>query len=126
MGDTPSLAMSEKLYDLLKWVALVLLPGLSALYFGLGQIWNLPAVEQVVGTVTVLDTFLGLVIKQSSKNYQNTISSAGAVVGELAVKQKPDGEVTGMGFIANRDPLVLPSDKKVVFEVRREPDFDSP
>lgn len=125
MGES-TLTINSKLYDVLKWMALVLLPAVSALYFGLGQIWNFPAVEQVVGSVTVVDTFLGLLLNKSSKNYQQSIGSAGAVVGELTVTQKPDGEVTGMGLRAHKDPLVLPADHKVVFDVKRmiEPDVE--
>ena len=58
-------------YDALKFVALVLLPGLSAAYFSLAQIWDLPNAEQVVGTATILDTLLGLLLTNSSTKYQD-------------------------------------------------------
>lgn len=60
---------SNKVYDALKWIAQILLPALATLYFGVAQIWGLPFAEQIVGTVTVLDTFLGVVLGISSKNY---------------------------------------------------------
>lgn len=62
--------MSNKTYDFLKFVAQILLPALGALYFGLAGIWGLPYGEQIVGTLTVIDTFLGAVLGISSANYK--------------------------------------------------------
>ena len=61
--------MSNKVYDVLKWVALILLPAMGALYFGLAGIWNFPYGEQVVGTITVIDTFLGAILGISTVQY---------------------------------------------------------
>lgn len=61
--------LKNKTYDLLKWVALILLPALGALYFGLASIWGLPYGEEVVGTITVVDTFLGAILQISTNNY---------------------------------------------------------
>lgn len=62
--------MSNELYDKLKWIAQVLLPALGTLYFGLSEIWGLPCGPEVVGTITVIDTFLGVCLGISSKNYK--------------------------------------------------------
>lgn len=51
-----------KLYSVLKWIAQYLLPALGTLYFALAGIWGLPYGEQVVGTITALDTFLNVVL----------------------------------------------------------------
>lgn len=64
--------LSDKLYNTLKFLALVLLPAVSALYFGLAQIWGLPNAEQVVGTVAVVETFLGLLLRSASKSWENS------------------------------------------------------
>jgi hypothetical protein len=61
--------MSNKVYDVLKWIALVLLPALGALYFGLASIWGFPYAEEVVGTVSVIDTFLGAILMISTNEY---------------------------------------------------------
>lgn len=61
--------MSNKMYDVLKYIAQIVLPALATLYFGLAQIWNLPFAEEVVGTITVIDTFLGVILKISSDKY---------------------------------------------------------
>ena len=61
--------MSNKLYDILKWVAQMILPTLGTLYFALSQIWGFPFGEQIVGTITAVDTFLGVVLGLSSVKY---------------------------------------------------------
>lgn len=61
--------MSNKVYDILKWIAMYLLPALGTLYFALSGIWGLPFGEQIVGTVTAVDTFLGVILGISSYNY---------------------------------------------------------
>lgn len=62
--------MSNRLFDTLKWIALVVLPALGALYFGLSEIWGLPYGEQIVGTITVVDTFLGAILGISNAQYK--------------------------------------------------------
>ena len=62
--------MSNKVYDILKWIALVVLPAIGTLYFALAGIWGLPYGEQVVGTITAIDTFLGALLGISNHNYK--------------------------------------------------------
>lgn len=61
--------MSNKVYDVLKWIAQILLPALGTLYFALAGIWNFPYAEAVVGTITAVDTFLGVILGISTINY---------------------------------------------------------
>lgn len=61
--------MSNKTYDVLKFIAQILLPALGTLYFALASIWNLPYGEQIVGTITAVDAFLGAVLGISTKKY---------------------------------------------------------
>lgn len=61
--------LNNKVYDVLKWVSLVFLPALGSLYFGLSQIWGLPYGEQIVGTIALIETFLGALIGISTINY---------------------------------------------------------
>lgn len=62
---------SSKTYDILKWIAQLLLPALGTLYFALASIWGFPYAEQVLGTITAVDTFLGVILGLSSQNYQD-------------------------------------------------------
>ena len=58
--------LSNKTYDTLKWTAQYLLPALGTLYFSVSQIWGLPYGEEIVGTITAVDTFLGVLLGLSS------------------------------------------------------------
>ena len=62
--------LSNKTYDILKWIAQIVLPALGALYFGLSQICGLPYGEQIVGTITVVDVFLGAILGISTAQYK--------------------------------------------------------
>lgn len=64
------MGLSNKTYDVLKWIAMIALPALGTLYFALAGIWGLPCGEQVVGTITALDTFLGALLGISSASYK--------------------------------------------------------
>lgn len=64
--------LSNKKYDILKWVAMYLLPALGTLYFALAGIWGLPFGEEIVGTITAVDTFLGVILGISSAKYKKT------------------------------------------------------
>jgi hypothetical protein len=66
-------AMSNKVYDLLKWIAMYLLPALGTLYFALAGIWGLPFGEEIVGTITAIDTFLGVVLGISNAQYKKRV-----------------------------------------------------
>lgn len=63
--------MSNKTYDVLKFICQIVLPAVGSLYFGLASIWGnvFPYSEQVVGTIAVVDTFLGAVLGISSAEY---------------------------------------------------------
>lgn len=62
--------LSDKTYDILKWIALLLLPAAGTLYFALAGIWGLPYGEQIVGTITAIDTFLGAILGLSANKYK--------------------------------------------------------
>lgn len=66
--------MKNKTYDILKYVAQIILPAIGTLYFALAGIWGFPYAEQVVGTITAVDTFLGVVLGISSANYNKKVS----------------------------------------------------
>lgn len=61
--------MSNKVYDVMKWVAMYLIPAVGTLYFALAGIWNFPYGEEVVGTLTAVDTFLGVILGISTAKY---------------------------------------------------------
>ena len=62
--------MKNETYDILKKIAQIWLPALGTLYFSLAQIWDLPFADQIVGSITALDAFLGIVLGVSTYVYQ--------------------------------------------------------
>lgn len=65
--------LSNRTYDILKWIAMYLLPALGTLYFAVASIWSLPYGEQVVGTITAIDTFLGVLLGISTTQWKNAL-----------------------------------------------------
>ena len=61
--------MNDKVYDIFKLIAQVILPALGTLYFAIAQIFGLPYGEEIVGTITAIDAFLGAMLGISSINY---------------------------------------------------------
>ena len=83
------MSLSSKLYDVLKPVALIYLPALATLYFVIAGIWGIPDSNNVVGTLSAIDVFLGGVLGVSSSSYQTpsdgniTVSTTGLKIIEL-------------------------------------------
>ena len=65
--------MSNRTYDILKWIAQIVLPAVGALYFALAKIWGFPYATEVVGTISAVDAFLGALLGISSSQYNKTL-----------------------------------------------------
>ena len=63
------MTISNKTYDILKWIAQYLLPAAGALYFALAKIWGFPFGTEIVGTIAAVDTFLGVILGISTATY---------------------------------------------------------
>lgn len=59
----------DKVYDVLKWVCVIVLPATSTLYWSLANIWGWPYAEQVTGTIAAVGTFLGVLLGVSTYAY---------------------------------------------------------
>lgn len=64
--------LSNKSYDILKYLAMIVLPAIGTLYFALASIWHLPYGEEVVGTITAVDAFLGALLGISAAQYNKS------------------------------------------------------
>lgn len=67
--------LPDKIYDILKYTAQIILPALATLYLAIAGIWNLPYGEQVSGTIMAIDTFLGVLLGIASVNYNKSLNS---------------------------------------------------
>lgn len=65
--------LSNKAYDVLKWVALIALPAGGTLYFALAGIWNLPYGQEVAATIVAINAFLGALLGVSTVKYNKKI-----------------------------------------------------
>lgn len=60
---------SDKIYNVLKWLCLIALPGAATLYTALAALWGWPAAQAVSGTITAVGTFIGVLIGVSTASY---------------------------------------------------------
>lgn len=68
--------MNNKVYDILKFIAQIVLPALATFYLTLAGIWSLPYGEQISGTIMAIDTLLGAILMISSTKYNsNNVST---------------------------------------------------
>ena len=61
--------LNNKTYDILKYLTIIVLPAIAALYTGLSRIWELPYAAEIPATITVICTFLGAILCISTAQY---------------------------------------------------------
>jgi hypothetical protein len=117
-NDIPSkgFIMGSALYDKLKFVALILLPAIGTLYFTLGNTWNWPNVEQVLGSITAIDTFLGAIIGISSASYNSSDSKYDGTV-NVATSMEGNKLFT---LELEGDPNDLDKKDSILFKIRND------
>lgn len=59
----------SRVYDVLKWIALIFLPAIATLWFTVAKIWGLPYIAEITGTLVAIDTFIGALIGISNIQY---------------------------------------------------------
>lgn len=117
IGDAPPRAntlFSNNVYDKLKFLAQVLLPALGTLYFGVAGIWGLPHAQDVVGTIVVVDTFLGIVLGLSTQQYKNDDSRFD---GHISVESDEEAGETRMNV--SLDPAAIAGKDEVLVKVQK-------
>ena len=67
--------MSNKVYNILKGVAMIVLPALATLCMGMANLWGFPFGEEISGTITLIATFLGTVLTISTNQYNKRVGS---------------------------------------------------
>lgn len=115
-GDSSQnhLMLSDKNYEFTKRLVQIILPAVSALYFGLASIWGLPAPDKVTGTIAVVTTFLGVILGISSSQYNK---SGAAFDGAMVVT--PGEEKTLFSLELKDEPEDLVDKNSIRFKVRR-------
>lgn len=59
----------DKVYDVLKWVCMIVLPAIATLWFTLGKVWGFPYLGEIEATIIAIDTFLGALLGVSTIQY---------------------------------------------------------
>lgn len=104
--------LSGRVYDILKFLVQIVLPAIATCYFGLANIWNLPASEKVIGTISVVTVFIGALIRLSTSSYNN---SDARYDGEMKVAETDD-QIT-YNLVMNRPLEDLQNLKSISFKV---------
>lgn len=65
--------MSNKTYDVLKFIAQIVLPALATFYVTIAGLWGLPFPKEISGTVMAFDTFLGALLMLSNAQYKKLL-----------------------------------------------------
>ena len=105
--------LSDRNYGVVTKAATLVLPLLGALYFGLAQIWGLPAAEQVVGTIALLNAFAGGLSAVAKKIYD---VSGGQYDGQFQVDEHEDGATLRLVSV---NPDALDTKDVLSFKIRR-------
>lgn len=108
---------NKAVYDKLKFIALILLPAFSTLYFTLGAIWSLPAVQEVIGTIASIDAFLGTLLGLTTMSYRR---SDARFDGNLEVSTNDMTGIKTFSLALNKDPEHLENSQEVLFKVTPE------
>lgn len=106
--------LSNGTYDKLKFAALIILPAAGALYFAVAEIWSLPNPDKVVGTITAIVAFLGVILRVSSNHYT---PEGEEVVGRLTVMGVDENENLVQMSVDIDDPLALKPGTQVKMDV---------
>jgi hypothetical protein len=113
---------SDSVYEFLTKLVQLGLPAVATLYFGLSEIWGFPAADKVVGSLTLLATFFGVLLQISKRNY---VASGAAYDGEMVVMRKAEGGST-FSLEVDGDPQELADKDAVAFKVVPDPDIEFP
>lgn len=107
------LLLNDKVYNALKFLAQIVLPALATLYATVAAVWDLPKAQEVVLTITAIDTFLGVVLGISSNSYKNDESRF-----DGALKLEDNEDSTNLR-LQSLDEQALLSKNEVTFKVVR-------
>ena len=111
--ETKLFVLPNKLYDVFRYLSLVLLPAVSTLYFTLSSLWGLPSTEQVIGSIAAIEIFIGVLLKISSVGYKK----AGLEYGGKIIISKSDNGNKVYSLELNTSPDSLDTLKLVTFKI---------
>lgn len=100
--------ITNKVYDVIKWIVVIIIPAIITLYSSLASIWGFPYAEQITATLAAIEVFLGVVMKISTASYNKTYD--GVLHVDTVSDEETDRylfEVNDLDNISNRDKITL-------------------
>lgn len=100
--------ITNKSYDVIKWIVAIVIPALITLYSTLGGIWNFPLVREITASLAAIDVFLGVIMKISSSSYNKEYD--GVLHVDTVNDEATDKylfEVDDLDQLANKDKITL-------------------
>lgn len=99
--------ISNKTYDVIKWIVTIVLPAIITLYSALASIWGFPYAEQIVPTLAAIEVFLGVIMGISTHNYNKTCDGMLHVDMSDEAKDNYLFEVDDLDGITDKDRITL-------------------
>ena len=106
-----AMKITNKAYDTIKWIVVIVIPAVITLYSTLGGIWDFPYVQEITGTLAAIDVFLGVIMKISSVSYNKEYD--GVLHVDTVNDEATDKylfEVDDLDQLANKDKITLKID----------------
>ena len=108
--------INNKVYGIIKWVIVYLLPAIGTLYFSISQLWGIPHADQILGTISSVTIFLSMILGLSSSSYKKNGSGMDGVM--LVDTSNPDKDVYLLQLtneainLAEKDTITFKVEKK--------------
>lgn len=107
--------LSDTLYNRLRFLSVIVLPALGSAYFALAGLWSLPKPDEVVGTIVILDTLMGIVVRTARRSYEK---SEARFDGTITVT--PDEDPARSNLRVQLDPEAIAGKDEVTIKVRKD------
>lgn len=110
--------LSNKTYDVLKWIVIIVLPALATLWVALAEVWGWPFCTEIAMSITAVETFLGAVLCISTANYNVENNTA---LNYVFTSDADETAKDGDGLASVVMELVINSDEGIDVEAEDEP-----
>jgi hypothetical protein len=110
----PTPLLGDGVYNVVKRTATIILPALATLYYGLAVMWNFPEPDKVVASITLLNTFLGVLVQVSKKSYY---ASGKQYAGEIQVTTETSGQRIA-SLVVDGDPEDILNMSEATFKIQ--------
>jgi hypothetical protein len=109
----PTPLLGDGVYNVVKRTATIILPALATLYYGLAVMWDFPEPDKVVASITLLNTFLGVLVQVSKKSYYN---SGHQYAGEIQVTESGGKRIASL--VVDGDPEDILNMSEATFKIQ--------